>query len=341
MHKYLLLLLIVLWAVTLTGCQASSSGSDVITPSLSVTQATPSAFVEMTVAPIETEETKATQTLTLTAAPTPTEIQSLECGEVFCSVQWGGVLDRPIAAGFRNLIDLTYPYANTRNRTMDSHHGVEFVNSAGTPVLAAQAGEVVYAGGDDLTLLGPYTNFYGNVVILKHPGLYQGRDLFTLYGHLSAILVNEGALIGVGETIGEVGASGAADGSHLHFEVRLDVNDYAHTTNPVLWFSPVTLPEIGQTSMLAGIILDRGGNPISEFQVALEKLDESGMVEANYYPITYYPVGVNSHPALGENFAFPDLPPGDYRLALISGKYYEVNLTLMPGELGFIKLQLD
>jgi hypothetical protein len=133
----------------------------------------------------------------------------------------------------------------------------------------------------------------------------------------------------------------APDGSHLHFEVRLDVNDYAHTTNPVLWFSPVTMPEGGQSSLLAGVILDKSGNPVSQFQISLENLDEVGEVEAYYYPVTYYPAGVNSHPVLQENFTVADLPPGDYRLAFIYDRFYEVYFTLEPGELGFIKLQLD
>ncbi len=312
-----------------------------MTPSLSPSLAVETRMVEPTLEPSETEKPNPTQTQTQILKPTSTEIQSIDCGEIFCRAQWKGILERPISADFRNIIDPTYPYASTRNKTLDPHHGVELINSSGTPVLAAQTGEVVYANTDDLTLLGPYTSFYGNVIILRHAGLYQGRDVFTVYGHLSAILVEEGQQVEVGETIGKVGASGAADGSHLHFEVRLDVNDYAHTTNPVVWFSPVMLPEVGQTSLLAGVILDRGGNHVAEFQMSLGKLGDGGEVEAYYYPVTYYPAGVNSHPVLQENFAVSDLPPGDYRLAFIYGKFYEIFLTLEPGELGFIKLQLE
>jgi len=341
MHKLFWSLLVFLWALSLIGCQAASSAGSEVTPSPWRPLATPSMTIEMTIAPTETEEPTLTPTGTKTSSPTPTEIQSMDCGEIFCHLPWHGMLERPISVNFRNIIDPSYPYASTRNQTLDPHHGVELINSSGTPVLAAQIGEVVYATADDLTLLGPYTGFYGNVIILQHPGLYQGRDVFTLYGHLSAILVEEGTQVDVGEVIGEVGASGSADGSHLHFEVRLDVNDYAHTTNPVLWFSPVTMPEGGQSSLLAGVILDKSGNPVSQFQISLENLDEVGEVEAYYYPVTYYPAGVNSHPVLQENFTVADLPPGDYRLAFIYDRFYEVYFTLEPGELGFIKLQLD
>lgn len=310
-----------------------------VTPSPSATAAGLTATPDISPTPTETEEP--TSTATATPTFTPTMVQSMDCGEIFCTVQWLGILERPIGYDYRNIIDPSYPYASTRNKTLDPHRGVELINSFGTPVLAAQSGDVVYAGKDDLVLLGPYTAFYGNVIILQHPGLYQDRDVYTLYAHLSAIFVEEGAQVTAGEVIGEVGASGAADGSHLHFEVRLDVNDYAHTTNPVLWFSPVDLAGLGQSSMLAGTILDRGGNPVSEFQLSLEKLDAGGEVETYYYPVTYYPAGVNGHPVLQENFTVPDLPPGDYRLAFIYGKLYEVFFTLEPGELGFIKLQLE
>ncbi len=289
----------------------------------------------------ETEEPSPTVTPSNTPQPTATQIQSLVCEETFCSVPWRGWLERPISDNFRNVVDPSYPYASTRNWTLDPHHGVEWINSSGTPVLAAQTGEVIYAGSDELTLLGPYTGFYGNVIILRHPSLFQDRDVFTLYGHLSVILVEEGDQVDAGDVIGEVGASGSADGSHLHFEVRLDVNDYDHTTNPMLWFSPVEMAEEGQSSLLAGIILDKRGNPVSQFQLSLEKLDANGGVEEYYYPITYYPAGINSHPILQENFSISDLPPGDYRLAFIYDHFYEVMFTLEPGLLGFIKIQLD
>jgi len=305
---------------------------------------TPSATFEIimdTPAPTQTVEPESTSTITEIPATPTIDIQTIDCGEVFCQIQWVGVLERPINSDYRNIIDLTYPYASTRNDTLDIHHGVEFVNSSGTPVLAAQKGDVIFAGSDALTLLGPYTGFYGNVVIIRHAGLYQDRDLYTLYAHLSAVDVEVGAQVNAGEMIGRVGASGTAVGSHLHFEVRLDVNDYDHTTNPVLWFAPVIDPESGPSSSLAGVILDQAGTPVSRYQFTLERYGDNGKIEAYYYPATYYAAGVNGHPVLQENFAVSDLQPGTYRLAFIYGKLYELNFTLEPGELGFIKIQLD
>lgn len=272
----------------------------------------------------------------------PPEPEAFNCDETFCQQIWPGWLERPIGEGFIRTIDRSYPYASRGDGTLDPHHGVEFPNGHGTPVLAAQSGQVVFAGMDNMKVVGPFWGFYGNVVILQHPGLLSDQeDVYTLYAHLSQINVEVGHQVALGEVIGEVGATGAADGSHLHFEVRVNENDYAHTVNPVLWFAPIDDPDLQDTAMLAGVILDRGGTPEPQFPLTLEKIDEEGSIEKHYYPKTYYPVGVNGHPYLGENFVIPDLPAGDYRLAFISGRMYEFYFTLEPGSLGFIKVQLD
>ncbi|MFU8826721.1 MAG: M23 family metallopeptidase [Brevefilum sp.] len=280
-----------------------------------------------------------------TLAPTEVsepELTGLACGEVFCALAWPGWLARPIGEGFTRTIDRSYPYGSTANGNFDLHYGVEFPNGHGTPVLAAQDGEVIFAGPDSQTQLGPFVGFYGQVVILLHTGLLDGaQDVYTLYAHLSEIEVEVGDRVSAGQEIGRVGATGAADGSHLHFEVRVAHNDYASTTNPVLWFAPLDDTEHQATVTLAGHILDRGGNPVSKFPLTLEKLSTTGGVEAHYYPVTYYPAGVNGHPVMGENFVVPDIPPGDYRLAFISGRMYEFFFTLEPGSLGFISVQLD
>jgi len=266
----------------------------------------------------------------------------LNCDEPFCLMDWPGWLSRPFSEDYTKTIDRTYPYASTGDGTLDLHTGVEFPNKYGTPVLAAHDGDVVFAGSDDMTKLGPFVGFYGNVIVLRHPNLLSDKqDFYTLYAHLSEIHVAVGDDVASGEVIGEVGATGAADGPHLHFEVRVDVNDYANTVNPVLWFAPLADLDSDDTAMLAGLILDRDGTPFPQFSLTLEKLTDEGTVDGHYYPETYYPTRVNDHPLLGENFVVPDIPAGDYRLAFISGRIYEFFFTLEPGSLGFIKVQLD
>ncbi len=86
------------------------------------------------------------------------------------------------------------------------HYGVDISAPVGTPVRAAASGMVIYAG---------WYGGYGNVVIIKHSLGYT-----TVYGHLSAIVVNPGQVVKKGQIIGAVGNTGRSTGPHLHFEIR-------------------------------------------------------------------------------------------------------------------------
>lgn len=88
------------------------------------------------------------------------------------------------------------------------HAGVDFPAPTGAAVASAGFGRVVFAG------FSP--SGWGNVVIVRHR-----FGLRTLYAHLSAIDVRPGAFVAAGARIGRVGATGAASGAHLHFEVLL------------------------------------------------------------------------------------------------------------------------
>jgi YD repeat-containing protein len=56
---------------------------------------------------------------------------------------------------------------------------------------------------------------YGQLVEIRHPD-----GVTTRYGHLSAILVQEGARVEAGALIGRVGSTGRSTGPHLHYETR-------------------------------------------------------------------------------------------------------------------------
>jgi murein DD-endopeptidase MepM/ murein hydrolase activator NlpD len=88
------------------------------------------------------------------------------------------------------------------------HSGTDIHAQAGTPVLAAGDGVVVFAGRQ---------GGYGNIVYVDH-----GGGVVTCYAHLRKIVTHKDAVIAAGETVGEVGSTGRATGPHLHFEVRLD-----------------------------------------------------------------------------------------------------------------------
>ncbi|SEA26090.1 peptidoglycan DD-metalloendopeptidase family protein [Paraburkholderia sartisoli] len=105
-------------------------------------------------------------------------------------------------------IALVWPAQGTVTRRFDGANskGIDIVNVAGTPVVAAAAGSVVYAGDG---LRG-----YGNLIIIKH-----NSDYLSAYAHNRAMLVKEGQTVAQGQKIAEMGDT---DSDHvmLHFELR-------------------------------------------------------------------------------------------------------------------------
>jgi murein DD-endopeptidase MepM/ murein hydrolase activator NlpD len=86
------------------------------------------------------------------------------------------------------------------------HEGVDFMADRGMPIRAAAGGLVVYSG---------FHPQYGNMVEIDH-----GNGLVTRYAHASKRLVKVGDVVLRGTPIAEVGKTGRATGTHLHFEVR-------------------------------------------------------------------------------------------------------------------------
>jgi murein DD-endopeptidase MepM/ murein hydrolase activator NlpD len=85
--------------------------------------------------------------------------------------------------------------------------GINIAAREGTPIRAAAAGVVAYAGNE---LQG-----FGNLLLIRHPG-----DVMTAYAHASAILVKRGDTVQRGQVIARVGRTGNVSSPQLHFEVR-------------------------------------------------------------------------------------------------------------------------
>ena len=57
---------------------------------------------------------------------------------------------------------------------------------------------------------------YGNMLVIVH-----ADGSVALYGHCKAIYVFAGQRVAQGQIVGEVGHTGIARGTHLHFEYRI------------------------------------------------------------------------------------------------------------------------
>lgn len=88
------------------------------------------------------------------------------------------------------------------------HEGIDIGVGPGTPVHAAAAGTVIYAG---------WMTGYGNVVVIDH-----GNGLSTAYAHNSSLIVAVGASVGKGFVVALSGNTGHSTGPHVHFEVRVN-----------------------------------------------------------------------------------------------------------------------
>lgn len=85
------------------------------------------------------------------------------------------------------------------------HTGQDFTAPSGTPVMAAGPGTITSASWSDA---------YGNVLVITHPGGAQ-----SWYAHMSGFKRTSGA-VEAGDVVGYVGCTGNCYGSHLHFEYR-------------------------------------------------------------------------------------------------------------------------
>ncbi|WP_370674282.1 peptidoglycan DD-metalloendopeptidase family protein [Pleomorphomonas sp. PLEO] len=89
----------------------------------------------------------------------------------------------------------------------ERNDGINIEVPEGTPIKAAEGGQVIYAGNE---LKG-----FGNLVLVKHP-----NGFVSAYAHASEVLVQRGDSILRGQTIAKVGATGNVSRPQLHFEIR-------------------------------------------------------------------------------------------------------------------------
>jgi murein DD-endopeptidase MepM/ murein hydrolase activator NlpD len=178
-------------------------GAELFVPGATrVVDVPPAAGMEPTAAP------PSNPTSTATATPTPTPNATSTPTSTRSSLSSAASLAWPLKGVL---------YGRYGVREGKRHDGIDIAAPEGTPVLAAAAGTVIYAGEQ---------TGYGAIVILKHEG-----GLVTLYAHNARVLVEEGTRVRRGEPIARVGRTGKTSGPHLHFEVR----DGTRPRNPLLF----------------------------------------------------------------------------------------------------------
>ena len=126
---------------------------------------------------------------------------------------------------YRQPFEGSYPITQNYGEAGTSafHTGIDYACPENTPILASEAGTVMFAGWD--------STGYGYCVIIQHA---DGNA--TLYAHLKMVAVKAGQKVQRSQVIGYSGTTGNSTGPHLHFEARKTWNDYKSH------FDPMTLP---------------------------------------------------------------------------------------------------
>jgi len=112
-----------------------------------------------------------------------------------------------------------YYYESKDNIVSESYHvGYDLASNSMASIKTSNAGTVVFAEENGI---------YGNMPMIDH-----GLGLYSLYGHCSQILVEEGDEVEAGDIIAKTGATGLALGDHLHFGILVQGIE----VRPVEWF---------------------------------------------------------------------------------------------------------
>jgi murein DD-endopeptidase MepM/ murein hydrolase activator NlpD len=144
--------------------------------------------------------------------PDPATLQRIAADKVVKDAAYAHLISEPLWNGsFRSPVPFTATDSFGTRRTFNGelasiHRGTDFHAPSGTPVLAANDGQVIIA----------QPMFYeGNLVVIDH-----GQKFTTQYMHLSKIEVKVGDRVTKGQRLGLSGATGRVTGPHLHLGAR-------------------------------------------------------------------------------------------------------------------------
>ncbi len=110
------------------------------------------------------------------------------------------------------------------SRPLGWHTGIDLASKAGDSIYPARPGKVVAVKTLGCSIPKNYSDntcegkSYALHIIIEHK-MSDGSKMYTLYAHLSRILVEEGQTVDMGTEIGKEGNTGNSYGAHLHFEI--------------------------------------------------------------------------------------------------------------------------
>ena len=132
---------------------------------------------------------------------------------------------------------------------------------------------------------------YGKYVVIRH---YNGLE--TIYGHMSAQLVEEDQEVRAGDPIGLGGNTGRSTGSHLHFETRLcgvalnpalmfDFKNQDVVSDYYMFRKSTYNRESAEATRLRGVggVAVRGDLEIPESQIASQMVKVTGIARSNRF----------------------------------------------------------
>ena len=130
----------------------------------------------------------------------------------------------------------------------NQHNGIDTPMPLNTPVQAQYAGTVMASN---------LSKDYGLVIQVDH-----GDGYSSIYAHLNQKAVRPGQKVKIGQVIGKSGATGNANGPHLHFEIRrgnapIDPTQYLAQQKKGTAYSSSSAGSSGSTSVSNGLNLPK------------------------------------------------------------------------------------
>lgn len=132
------------------------------------------------------------------------EKETKKLARIFAQYSKINPFQQQFAAPLRGPVSSLFGLKRVYNKQpRDPHSGLDIAAAQGEPIHAVNQGTVVETGDYFFT---------GNTVIIDH-----GMGVFSLYAHLSKILVQTGEQVKQGQELGLVGMTGRVTGPHLHW----------------------------------------------------------------------------------------------------------------------------